>query len=614
MEIVNIIRKSVLIWGVYMENIELIIIVAILALGTFSQWFAWRIQWPSIVIMSVVGLLIGPVIGMINPGEALGDLYNPLISLAVAIILFEGSSSLDIREIKDVSKSVFRIITGGAFIAWVLGSLSAHYIAGLSLEVSFIIGGLFVVTGPTVIIPLLRTAKLQSRTAAVLKWEGIIVDPAGPLLALFSYEVIKVITRVELGPDYLLLFFGSALLAGLLGLVIGFGLSIMANRGLFPEFLKSPIILAFVLLCFTAAEMIMHETGMLAVTVMGLTLGWAKKHVSSLKNFHHFIEGVSVLLTSTVFILLTASLARETILQIFSWSILTFVLVMLFVVRPISIWLTTIGTELTRQEKTLIGWIAPRGIVALTVAGYFANILAEDGYRDAETLTALTFALVFITVCVHGFTLGPLSKKLGLSNQGSEGIVIVGASSFSIALATVLKEMDVQVLIVDSSLGRLQPAIQKGIDVHHGEILTEHARFEADLTPYNIMLVMTIDTSYNVLVTQSFAPEFGYQQTLSISSSPDAHDHQEKIPESTRSHLLFDEDAVFTELNRKINTTYRMDTMQITEDEQVTKDLLPQDTTPLFIKRKDESIEFITQRKKLALNEGDQLVVLANKK
>ena len=185
-----------------MENIELVIIVSVLALGIFSQWFAWRIQWPSIVIMSIVGLLIGPVIGMINPGEALGQLYSPLISLAVAIILFEGSSSLDVREIKDVSKSVFRIITGGAFIAWILGSLSAHYIAGLSLEVSFIIGGLFVVTGPTVIIPLLRNAKLQPRTAAVLKWEGIIVDPAGPLLALFAYEVIKVITRAELGPDY----------------------------------------------------------------------------------------------------------------------------------------------------------------------------------------------------------------------------------------------------------------------------------------------------------------------------------------------------------------------------------------------------------------------------
>ena len=330
-----------------MENIELVMIVSILVLGIFSQWFAWRIQWPSIVIMSIVGLIIGPVLGFVNPGEALGDLYSPLISLAVAIILFESSSSLDVREIKEVSKSVFRIITGGAFIAWILGSLSAHFIAHLSWEVSFIIGGLFVVTGPTVIIPLLRNAKLQPRTAAVLKWEGIIVDPAGPLLALFAYEVIKVITNLALGPDYLLTFFASALLAAVLGFVIGFLISLMANKGMFPEYLKSPIILSAVLLCFAIAEIIMHETGMLAVTVMGLTLGFAKKHVSSISNLQHFIEGISVLLTSTVFILLTASLSKETILQIFTLPILSFVLVMLFLVLPLSIWIPTIGTELT---------------------------------------------------------------------------------------------------------------------------------------------------------------------------------------------------------------------------------------------------------------------------
>lgn len=436
---------------------ELVIIVSILALGIFSQWFAWRIQWPSIVIMSIAGLIIGPVIGIVNPEESLGNLYSPLISLAVAIILFEGSSSLNVREIKDVSKSVFRIITGGAFIAWILGSLSAHFIAGLSLEVSFIIGGLFVVTGPTVIIPLLRNAKLKPRTAAVLKWEGIIVDPAGPLLALFAYEVIKFLRNAHLGLDYMLTFFGLALLAAILGFVIGFTISVMANKGLFPEYLKSPIILAFVLLNFAIAEMIMHETGMLAVTVMGLTLGWAKNHVSSISNIHHFVEGISVMLTSTVFILLTASLTRETIMQMFTWPIIAFVLVMLFIVRPLSIWLPTIGTELTIKEKTLIGWIAPRGIVALTVAGYFATILNEDGYRDASTLMALTFALVFITVCVHGFTIGPLAKKLNLSNQDSEGVLIVGASSFSIALSLKLKEMDVPVLIIDSSAGRLLP-------------------------------------------------------------------------------------------------------------------------------------------------------------
>lgn len=597
-----------------MENIGLIIIVSILALGIFSQWFAWRIQWPSIVIMSIVGLLIGPVIGFINPGEALGNLYSPLISLAVAIILFEGSSSLDVREIKDVSKSIFRIITGGAFIAWILGSLSAHYIAGLSLEVSFIIGGLFVVTGPTVIIPLLRNAKLEPRTAAVLKWEGIIVDPAGPLLALFAFEVIKVMTRSELGPKYLLTFFISALLAAVLGLVIGLVISVMANKGLFPEYLKSPIILAFVLLCFTFAEMIMHETGMLAVTIMGLTIGWAKRRVSSIGNVHHFIEGVSVLLTSTVFILLTASLARETITEIFTWPILAFVLVMLFIVRPISIWLPTIGTELTTAEKTLIGWIAPRGIVALTVAGYFASILAEEGYRDAETLTALTFALVFITVCVHGFTLGPLAKKLGLSNQDAEGIVIVGASSFSIALATILKELGFQVLIVDSSRGRLRPAIQRGIDVHEGEILAEHARFEADLTPYSKILAMTIDSSYNVLVTQSFAPEFGFHNTFSIPSSTEANVNQEKLPAAARAHLLFDEDAIFTELNRKINTNYTIETITVGAGDEITRDTLPIDSTPLFIKRKNDTIEFMTMRSKLELQEGDQLGVLTVKK
>lgn len=597
-----------------MENIELIIIVSILALGIFSQWFAWRIQWPSIVIMSLVGLLIGPIAGFINPGEALGDLYSPLISLAVAIILFEASSSLDLREIKGVSKSVYRIITAGAFIAWILGSLSAHFIAGLSLEVSFIIGGLFVVTGPTVVIPLLRNAKLHPRAAAVLKWEGIIVDPAGPLLALLAYEVIKVLTKPELGPDYLITFFISAILAAVLGFVVGFLFSIMANRGMFPEYLKSPIILSAVLLCFVLAELIMNETGMLAVTVMGLTMAWARKHVSSIGNIHHFIEAVSVLLTSTVFILLTASLSRETIAQIFTWPILSFVLVMLFVVRPLSIWIPTIGTELTKKERTLIGWIAPRGIVALTVAGYFAKNLLDDGYADAGTLMTLTFALVFITVCAHGFSLGPLAKKLGLSNQDAEGVLIVGASSFSIALADYLKKMDVPALIVDSAKGRLYSAEKLGIDTHQGEILTEHAQYEVDFTPYNTILAMTIDSPYNLLVTQSFAPEFGYQHTFTLPVRPDSKVSQQTSSSAVKSHLLFDQDAIFTELNRKINTTYELSTIVVEEKNSQLQGLIKEDITPLYVKKKSSGkVVFISHRSRISFEIGDALVVLAPK-
>lgn len=595
-----------------MQEAALISVVAILALGIFSQWLAWKIQWPSIFIMSIAGLLIGPVLGLVNPEVALDELYTPLISLAVAIILFEGSSNLDFREIRDISKSVFRVVTWGAFLAWILGSVAAHYMAGLTWEVSFIIGGLFVVTGPTVIIPLLRTAKLKQRTATVLKWEGIIVDPAGPLLALFAYEVIKVLTNDHLSMNYLLNFFGGAALAALLGLGMGLLISIMANKGQFPEYLKSPVILAFVLLCFTMAEVIMHETGMLAVTVMGLVLGRTKRYVSSIGNVGHFVENISVMLTSTVFILLTASLARDTIAQVFTWKIIGFVLVMLFIVRPLSIWISTIGTELVWREKLLIGWIAPRGIVALTVAGYFASTLAEDGYEEATLLTALTFALVFITVTAHGFTLGPLAKRLNLASNEPPGVLIVGASSFSIALAKQLKEMEIPVLIVDPSHGRLREAVEAGIDTYTGQILSERSRFSIDLAPYDTILSMTGDASYNALITQSFAPEFGFNNTFSLTAVSNHTMSKSALPISLKAHLLFDEDATFPELNRKINTDYEIGLFEWegTETDLVFKELIPETATALFVKKKNATQEFATLQKKISLDAGDQLVVL----
>ena len=598
--------------GVCMEEAALISIVAILALGIFSQWLAWKIQWPSIFIMSIAGLLIGPIFGWVNPEVALDELYSPLISLAVAIILFEGSSNLDFREIKDISKSVFRVVTLGAFLAWILGSFTAHFIAGLTWEVSFIIGGLFVVTGPTVIIPLLRNAKLKARTAAVLKWEGIIVDPAGPLLALFAYEVIKVLTNEHLSMNYLLNFFGGAALAALLGLAMGLLISVMAHRGQFPEYLKSPVILAFVLLCFTMAEVIMHETGMLAVTVMGLVLGRTKRYVSSIGNVGHFVENVSVMLTSTVFILLTASLGRETLSQIFTLPIIGFVLVMLFVVRPLSIWISTIGTELVWREKLLIGWIAPRGIVALTVAGYFAATLAEDGYEEATLLTALTFALVFITVTAHGFTLGPLAKKLNLASNEPPGVLIVGASSFSIALAAQLKEMKIPVLIVDPSQGRLRPANEAGIDTFTGQMLSERSRFSIDLAPYDTILSMTGDASYNALITQSFAPEFGFNNTFSLTAVSNHTMSKSALPISLKAHLLFEEGATFPELNRKINTDYEIGLYEWegTETDLAFKEIIPDSATALFVKKKNDTLAFATLQKKISLDGGDQLVVL----
>ncbi|WP_164669317.1 cation:proton antiporter [Virgibacillus doumboii] len=593
-----------------MEQAALLSIVVIIVLGIFSQWLAWRVQWPSIVIMSVAGLLIGPIIGLINPEEALGELYSPLISLAVAIILFESSSGLDFRELKGLSKSVFRVAAAGAFLAWIGGSLAAHYIAGLNFAISFIIGGLFIVTGPTVIIPLLRQAKLKPRVATVLKWEGIIIDPAGPLLALFAYQIIKVINGDVQG-HYIINFFLGALLAVIIGLVAGLTVSRMVKKGLFPEFLKSPIVLSFVLLCFTVSEVIMHETGMLAVTVMGLTMARTKNYISAIGNVSHFVENISVMLTSTVFVLLTASLTRETIMEIFTLPILGYVLIMLFLIRPLSIWISTIGTELKPAEKTLISWIAPRGIVALTVSGYFAGILTEDGYADAAILMTLTFALVFITVCAHGFTLEPFAKKLGLANTGQEGILIVGANPFSIAFAEFCKTQEIPILIIDDSYDRLIPAQNnKGIKTYYGQILSEHTQFEVDLTPYKYILAMTDEPAYNGLICQSYAPEFGYNNTFALSVSKRRSSSNEEISPAVKGHILFDEDAVLPELNQKINEGYTFDMMEISNKEMIKKDEFTANNELLFIWKENDDIVFVTHQKELDPEKDDKAVVL----
>ncbi|MEN2767914.1 cation:proton antiporter [Ornithinibacillus xuwenensis] len=591
------------------QDFALISIVIVISLGIFSQWLAWRIQWPSIVIMSVAGLLIGPMFGLINPQEALGSLYSPIISLAVALILFEGSNSLDVRELKGISKSVYRIVTIGTFIAWIGGSLAAHFIAGLSLEISFIIGGLFVVTGPTVIIPLLRQAKLTSRIASVLKWEGIIVDPIGPLLALFAYEIIKITSAESFSYSDFIPFFVDSIIAVIVGFVIGIIMSFLVGKGVFPEYLKSPIIFCFVLICFTIGEAIMHETGMLAVTVMGLTLARTKKHVHSISSIGHFMENISVMLTSTVFILLTASLSQETILEIFTWPILSFVLAMLFLVRPLSIWISTIGTELSVQEKTLVGWIAPRGIVALTVSGYFAELLIDDGYQHASILTSLTLALVFITVCAHGFSIGPIAKKLGLANTESTGIIIVGASSFSIAFAEHLKQLGTPVLIADTSNSRLHQARRIGIATYHGEILSEQSEFEIDMTPYDMILSMTGDVAYNALVCQSYIPEFGYQNIFALPVGSHKTKNSE-LPSSLKANLLFGEGETFTELNKKVNIGYSLQTIEIENKKTVLKEELPLNGTPLCMKKKNGNLVFVTFKEKILLDEGDQLVVL----
>lgn len=396
-----------------------------------------------------------------------------------------------------------------------------------------------------------------------------------------------------------------------LGYVFSIFMSYMILKGKVPEYLKAPILLVTVLLCFGIADEVMHETGMLAVTVMGITLARMKKYISSIGDIRHFNENISVLLTSTVFIILTASLPRTTIMEIFSWPIISFVLMMLFVVRPLSIWISTIGTELTKAERALVGWIAPRGIVALTVSSYFATELLQEGYKDASILTALTFALVITTVCAHGFSIGFLAKRLGLANTEPPGILISGASTFSSAFALHCKEMGIPSLIVDVSEEHLQCAKGKGLNTYNGQVLSEQLQFEVDMNQYEYLIAVTDTDSYNVLVANTYVPQFGHHNTFLLPIHDVEKIEQERISLSKKAHLLFGQNEIYEELNRKIEDGYTFKTIQVAEEQKINKEEIDSEDLILFIRHRDGSLTFSTLYKYIAVMPGDELVVLA---
>lgn len=529
-------------------------VMLVLLLGIGSQWLAWHFRLPAIVVMSVVGLVIGPIFGFMNPEDDFGNLYGPIITVAVAIILFEASLNLNFKELRGLGKPIFRITTVGAFIAWILGSLTAHYIAGLSWAVAFVIGGLFIVTGPTVILPLLRQSKLKPRAAKILKWEGIIVDPIGALLAVFAFEIIAFFTAQNPDGSDLILFFAASIFAALLGWACGRGIGWMFETGNIPEFLKSPGVFTVVIVCFTVADEIMHETGLLAVTAMGITL--ANMGISSVADMRHFKENMSMLLISAIFIMLTASLQVETLLEIFQPRILGYVILMMFIVRPLSIFISTIGTDLSLNEKLLAGWIAPRGIVALTVSSYFASILTDAGYEGASLITTLTFGLVFFTVVAHGFSIGWLAKKLHLSMEGRPGTIIVGSNDFTVELAKSLMKVKAPVIIVDSSWERLRMTRENGIAFYHGEMLSEQTEYHLDTTPYEYLITATEFHSYNALVCTTFMPEYGRTNVYKSSPYVMLDKNSDDIVDKIGGKVLFKEEITMDELRNRIHSGY----------------------------------------------------------
>ncbi|MBZ8135210.1 sodium:proton antiporter [Afifella sp. IM 167] len=488
------------------------------AAGIAAQWLSWRFRLPAIVILSLSGLLLGPVLGLIDPAADFGEFLRPLIAAAVAIILFEGGLTLHFNEIRETSTGVRRLVLIGGPLAFLFGTVAGHYLGDLSWATSSVLGGLFVVTGPTVIMPLLRQARLAQRPASLLRWEAIINDPVGAMLAVLAFETTLVI-RYEHGLGDFAISIAIASVVAIVGAwLLGRLLVTIFSRGLVPEYLKVPLILAAVLVAYAATDALMAESGLVAVTVLGITLG--NSQIASLDELKRFKETMTVLLVSGVFVLLTATLTMAD-LQALNWRIAAFIAALLFIVRPASILIATIGSGLKLSERLLLGWIAPRGVVAIAVAGLFGAELAGIGVEDGPMMVPITFAVVFVTVVLHGFTLPWLARHLGLAAELRPGILVVGASEFTKALTDRLREMKIPTLIADRNWSRLRHARLSDTPTYWGEILSEPAEHAVAFNHYDYLIAATDNDAYNALVCTDFGPFFGRTDVFQIGRERD---------------------------------------------------------------------------------------------
>lgn len=536
-------------------------------LGIGAQWLAWKMQKPAIVLMAIAGLIFGPLLGYLmtvdlpgwlhgivetfrlNPVKDFGDLLRPIIGISVAIILFEGGLTLKFKELQDSGRAVRRMVIAVTPIAWLLGACSAHYIMQLPWDISAMVGGLFVVTGPTVIIPLLRQAHLAERPANVLKWEGIVNDPVGALLAVGAYEYIRLTaTGAGLGSAFAILI-TFAILGGVVGILAGYGLAWAFRKGHIPEYLKAPVTLAVVLLIYVLSNALVEETGLLAVTTMGMTM--ANTKYASMVEMRRFKENIAVLLVSGVFVILTATLTPDVISSFFTdWKIGAFVLSMMFVVRPIAVYIGTAFSGLNWKEQLIVSWVAPRGIVAVAVAGFFATELVAMGRTDGEIFVTLSFALVFATVLVSSFTVTPLAKLLGLATEHKEGVLIVGANPWSLGLAKALKDMDVPVTVADTNWRRLRGARLEGHHVFYGEVLSENADYSLDHSKFQHLIAVTPNDAYNALVCVEFAPELGRHRVFQLSGQDKDDDDPGTITFTSRGRIMSQKGRTFDALTR----------------------------------------------------------------
>ncbi|WP_341220664.1 sodium:proton antiporter [Polaribacter atrinae] len=507
-------------------------LAGIIILGILAQWVAWKFKIPAILPLILIGLLVGPIAAeflsedgtkWIEPiwngkkGLFPGDSLYYFVSLAISIILFEGGLTLKRSEIKNVGPVITKLITIGSTITFFGAGIVAHYVFNLSWELSFLFSGLIIVTGPTVITPILRNIPLKKDVSTVLKWEGILIDPIGALVAVLVFEFISVgggsgFTKTALMEFGKILLFGTTF-----GFTFAHALAYAINKKLIPHYLLNVVSLSTVLLVFVESEVFAHESGLLAVVVMGMVLGNGK--LSNLKELLYFKESLSVLLISILFILLAANINMEDLLLLYTWKTATLFAIVVFVVRPLAVFVSTRNSKLKFNEKLFISWVGPRGIVAAGIASLFGSKLIKQGVEGAEYITPLVFMIVLGTVLFNATTARLFAKMVGVFLKRSDAILIIGASSPARLIAKYLKENNKRVILIDSNKNFIQKSLKAGLEAIEIDIYNQDLTDNIELNDVGFLIAMTGSEAVNKFALDSFSENFGEQGSYRLATA-----------------------------------------------------------------------------------------------
>lgn len=586
---------------------ELLIGLAlIIFIGILGQWVSWYFKLPSILLLLILGFILGPITGVLNPDEIFGDLLFPFVSIAVAIILFEGGLSLKISELRPVFGIVRNLVTIGTLVTWGLVTIAAYYFTQLSFQLSLLLGAILVVTGPTVIVPLLRLVKPKGQINSILKWEGIVNDPIGALLALLVFESIISSGVTDASVTILIVIFKTILFSSILGLAGGYLLVYFIKKDFLPDNLQNPATLAVLVFVFASSNSVQGESGLFAVTLMGIYLANQKQIV--IEHIVEFKENLGVLLLSVLFIVLAARLQIDE-LELINYGVIIFLIVLILLIRPISIFFSTIGSKISWKEKLYLSWMAPRGIVAAAVASIFSLELEHNGIEEAKLLVPIMFLVIIATILVYGLSAIPLARILKIADQNPQGILIAGINKLSIEIQKTLKNYNLKVLLVDKNWEKVTNARLAGIEAAFGSIVSEKTIENLDLEGIGKFIALTTNRGINSLSTLYYSKIFDSANVYQINTG-------QKEKEQMSKHLRGN---YFSSIRLTISTLDIHDNNFVVKATKITAEFPFQSLLqkydanlffPLFIVNPENNLTIYSEKYSVPPKEGDTLISL----